>query len=79
MLLWLYTHVLSISYVFSRMFQAFQLDVSKVDLGAHVAMALVAWGTAAFRSRLLLHVAGALPWVTVRAPEQGRRLRGAHP
>jgi hypothetical protein len=59
MLLWLYMHVLSVSYVSDVCLQVFYLNVSKVDLGeAHVAAASVPpWGHRAamgYHARLLV-------------------------
>jgi hypothetical protein len=42
----IYMHVSSVSSVFSRILQMFQLDVSKVDQGEHMLQWPWWWGTA---------------------------------
>ena len=63
---------------FSRMLQVFQLYVSKVDLGEHMLQWPWWLGDSCLPQSPAI-AARALSWVTVRAPEAGKRLPGAHP
>jgi hypothetical protein len=55
---------------FKRMFQVFHLDISKVDPGITCCNGTGGWQTAACLQPPA--IAGALPWVTMRALEAGR-------
>jgi hypothetical protein len=54
---------------FRRMLQMFHLDISKVDLVEHMFHLP--------QPPYCCHL-GAPPWVTIRVPDAGRRLRGTH-
>jgi hypothetical protein len=78
MLLWLYTYASSVSSIFKRMLQMLHLNVLKLDLGKHM-LQWSRWLVDSSLSQLSVDATGALSWVTVRAPEARRCLRGAPP
>jgi hypothetical protein len=71
-------YVSSVSFVFSRMLQVFQLDVSELDLGEHM-LQWPQWPRDSGLPQPSVTVAGAAAWVTMWAPEASKCLCDAHP